>query len=133
MREGNWKEYYPDGTLKAIGSYQNDEREGQWKFYFQGGSWNSWVLISMANPTAPGDGFIQMANYCGEKFYNGLSDGVMTEYDEEGKIITQGDYMEGKEEGKWFYKGATTAMKAYMPKVCATVHGNHFILMDTAF
>ena len=38
-----------------------------------------------------------------EFFYDGLSDGLMTEYNFEGKIISQGDYIEGKKEGSWFY------------------------------
>ena len=28
----------------------------------------------------------------------------MTEYDEAGNIITKGEYVEGKEEGEWFYR-----------------------------
>ena len=36
-----------------------------------------------------------------ENFYNGLPDGLLTEYDKQGNIITQGEYIEGKKEGEW--------------------------------
>ena len=30
-RKGEWKFYYDDGQLEAIGKYINDKREGEWK------------------------------------------------------------------------------------------------------
>jgi antitoxin component YwqK of YwqJK toxin-antitoxin module len=38
-----------------------------------------------------------------EHFYNGLADGLLTEFSEDGKIITKGDYIEGRKEGIWVY------------------------------
>ena len=32
-KEGKWKEYRRDGTLRAEGTYAKDERHGEWKFY----------------------------------------------------------------------------------------------------
>ncbi len=105
MREGNWKEYYPDGTLKALGSYHNDERVGQWKFYYQGGQLEELGAYINGKPDSVWRWFYKSGKVLRvETFYNGLADGVMTEYDEEGNIITQGDYLEGKEEGAWFYQ-----------------------------
>ena len=105
QRQGEWKEYYPDGSLKAIGSYHNDERIGQWKFYYQGGQLEELGAYVNGKPDSVWRWFYKSGKVLRtENFYNGLADGVLTEYDEEGKIITQGDYLEGKKEGVWFYE-----------------------------
>jgi antitoxin component YwqK of YwqJK toxin-antitoxin module len=104
LREGFWKEYYPDGKLKASGNYKSDKKVGNWKFYYPNGNLeqlgkfidgkadSSWVWYY------PNGKLLRE-----ETFLNGLSDGVMTEYNMDGSIIIQGDYIEGKEEGFWFY------------------------------
>ncbi|RLD61108.1 MAG: hypothetical protein DRI95_14575 [Bacteroidetes bacterium] len=104
-REGNWKEYYPDGTLKALGSYHNDNRVGKWKFYYHTGQLEEIGAYIDGEPDSTWRWFYKSGKVLRiEDFYNGLSDGVLTEYDEEGNIITQGDYLEGKKEGNWFYQ-----------------------------
>ena len=104
-REGNWKEYFPDGTLKALGSYHNDNRIGKWKFYYHTGQLEEIGAYIDGEPDSTWRWFYKSGKVLRiENFYNGLSDGVLTEYDEEGEIITQGDYLEGKKEGNWFYQ-----------------------------
>jgi antitoxin component YwqK of YwqJK toxin-antitoxin module len=104
QKEGNWKEYYPDGKLKGIGEYSKDNRIGLWKFYFnsgqleQVGAYKNGVPDSLwtwyhANSTIKRT----------ENYYNGLQDGMTVEYDSEGKIISQGEYIEGKKDGLWIY------------------------------
>ena len=39
-----------------------------------------------------------------ESFLNGQSEGLFTEYDENGKIIIEGEYVDGLEEGLWKYQ-----------------------------
>ena len=104
-KEGFWKEYYPDGTLKAVGSYQDDQRIGKWKFYYKSGQLEEIGKYVEGAPDSVWRWFYQSGKLLRtENFYNGLQDGVMTEYDEQGNIITQGDYLEGKKEGKWIYQ-----------------------------
>ncbi|RLD47712.1 MAG: hypothetical protein DRI88_05455 [Bacteroidetes bacterium] len=104
-KEGFWKEYYPDGTLKAVGSYQADERVGEWKFYFKSGQLEEIGKYVAGQPDSIWRWFYKSGKVLRvENFYNGLQDGIMTEYDEEGNIITQGDYLEGKKDGKWIYQ-----------------------------
>jgi len=104
LKEGNWKEYYPDGKLKSIGNYISDKKNGNWKYYYpsgqleQMGVYNNSLTDSIWNWYYPDGKLLRK-----EIFLNGLADGMMTEYDQTGNIITQGDYIEGKEEGFWFY------------------------------
>ena len=39
-----------------------------------------------------------------ESFQEGLADGLMTEYDNLGKVIIQGTYWKGLEDGSWTYE-----------------------------
>lgn len=104
QKEGHWKEYFPDGKLKATGSYSKDERVGTWKFYYNTGKLEQVGAYVNGEPDSTWKWYYSNGNIMREEtFYNGLSDGLMTEWDVDGKIITQGDYIEGKREGKWFY------------------------------
>ena len=38
IKDGPWKEYYNDGTLKMEGLYKNDIKVGLWKYYHANGS-----------------------------------------------------------------------------------------------
>lgn len=106
QREGLWKEYYLDGSLKARGYYTADQRSGDWEFYYpngqleQKGTYNNegkpegeWLWYYE-------NGYLLRR----EHFVNGLLDGMMTEYQQNGKVLTQGDFIEGLEEGFWFYE-----------------------------
>ena len=103
-KEGNWKEYYPDGKLKATGSYSKDERNGLWKFYYKSGQLEQFGAYIVGLPDSTWKWYHSNGKIMREEFfYEGLSDGLMTEYDVDGTVITQGDYIEGMREGKWFY------------------------------
>jgi len=103
-KEGNWKEYYPDGELKAIGSYSNDEKQNEWKYYYPGGQLEQIGKFVDGQPDSVWNWYYQSKKLLRkEHFYNGLSDGLLTEYTEDGLVITKGDYIEGKKEGLWIY------------------------------
>jgi antitoxin component YwqK of YwqJK toxin-antitoxin module len=104
-RLGEWKDYYPDGLLKAAGTYADNMRSGKWTFYFknkrveqtgeyikgrENGIW-TWYYDN---------GNIQRE----ESYFNGKEDGIMVEYSESGKILTRGDYVDGEKEGEWYYR-----------------------------
>jgi antitoxin component YwqK of YwqJK toxin-antitoxin module len=103
-KEGNWKEFYTDGKLKATGNYSEDLKTGLWKFYFPSGQLEQVGSYKNGLPDSTWKWYHSNGKIMREEFfYDGLSDGLMTEYDSEGNVITQGDYIEGKREGKWFY------------------------------
>jgi antitoxin component YwqK of YwqJK toxin-antitoxin module len=104
QKEGHWKEFYPDGKLKATGNYSADNKNGLWKFYFPTGQLEQVGAYKLGLPDSTWKWYHSNGKIMREEFfYEGLSDGLMTEWDSEGKIITQGDFIEGKREGKWFY------------------------------
>jgi len=104
-KEGPWKEYYPDGTLRSTGTYDDGIRVGDWKFYYENGK-----LEQQGKYTKKGkpdgtwiwyfeDGTLQRE----QNFIAGLEDGEYLEYEETGKLIVKGQYVEGLEEGEWTY------------------------------
>ncbi len=104
-KEGNWKEFFPDGKLKATGPYIKDRKEGLWKFYYKSGQLEQVGAYLDGMPDSSWRWFFSNGNLLREEFFfEGKSDGLMTEYDLEGDVVTQGDYIEGKREGKWFYQ-----------------------------
>jgi uncharacterized protein len=104
-RDGSWKEYYDNGTLRAEGKYMKDVKEGPWKYYHPNGMTDQEGSYRQGKPEGewrwyyPGGQTLRE-----ESYYNGLADGMMTEYDEAGNIITKGEFLEGNEEGEWYYR-----------------------------
>ena len=103
-RQGLWKEYYSTGELKSEGHYINSNFDGVWKFYFQDqkleleGSYKDGKKDDVWHWYYPDGEIFQEENW-----HQGLLDGDFVEYDENGDIIVKGAYLEGTEEGEWFY------------------------------
>ena len=103
IKDGPWKEYYPNGAVKNIGIYEKGKRVGEWKFYHPNGKLEQ---IGSYNKDGKEDGIWTWYYASGallreESYFNGKIDGHSVEYDEDGIIISEGDYIEGYREGKW--------------------------------
>lgn len=104
-RDGFWKEYFDDGRLRAEGKYNKDLKEGAWKFYHPNGVVEQEGSYYKGKPEGEWRWFYAGGETLREEvYYNGLLDGLMTEYDESGNVITKGEFIEGKEEGEWYYR-----------------------------
>lgn len=106
LRDGYWKEYYLDGTLKAEGEYENGLKISEWKYYHPNGqmeqkgkykkgeiphgTWTWWYDTGNLKRT--------------EQFSNGKEDGELIEYNDSGKVITKGEYVDGEKDGPWIYE-----------------------------
>lgn len=103
-KQGIWKYYYEDGTLKAIGKYINDRRDGEWKYYFEDGSLEQVGSYIYDEP----DGIWRWYFSDGEMrkeqtFLEGLADGSYIEYNDSNQVIIQGQYVDGLKTGDWVY------------------------------
>lgn len=115
-RQGLWKEYYKSGELRSQGKYVNSNPVGQWKFYFtdktieiigsydqKGRKTGEWLWFYANGDT------MMVANYDA-----GELDGEFVEYDEEGRVVSKGNYVEGTEEGVWvYYNGGYSEKGSY--------------------
>lgn len=102
---GQWKDYYPDGKVKAEGTYVDSKRTGIWKFY------NSQSKVEQIGSYSNGrpDGLWKWYYENGsvlreEEYFQGERDGVYTEYSPDGDIIAQGQYTDGEKNGFWKIK-----------------------------
>lgn len=102
-KQGPWQELYSKGKIKAEGTYLDSKPINDWKYYFPSGkvemtgSYNTkgqkigqWMWFYENGKT------LREENYV-----NGKLEGKYSEYDEKGNIISQGEFYDDKEEGKW--------------------------------
>ncbi len=103
-RDGPWKDYYPDGSLKAEGNYENGKQVGEWKYYHSNGKIEQKGKFSkQGKPEGTWKWFFENGQLLKEEIYrNGLREGLSTEYDETGKVIGEGEFVNGNEDGPWF-------------------------------
>jgi len=102
-RDGKWKDFYPDGTIKAEGNYDDGKQVGEWKFYHQnskieqGGKFNK-----KGQPDGNWKWYYDSGQLLREENYRaGVKDGMSVEYDENGNVIQEGEYISGAEDGPW--------------------------------
>jgi len=103
-KEGHWIEFYADSTIKSEGEYKDDKPVGEWKYYYPDGKLEQ---TGKYTPSGKMTGtwkwyYDSHQVKTEESFRNGLKDGLRTEYDEDGKIIEEGEYVDGLEDGPWF-------------------------------
>lgn len=107
LQQGHWKEYYAEtGELKGEGDYKDGVRVGDWKFYYSNKQIDQVGKYDQkGRPVGTWKWYYESGQLLREEVYSeGLRNGVMTEYDENGNIITQGEYIDGQKEGHWFFQ-----------------------------
>lgn len=108
-RQGKWKEFYETGELRAEGNYKNSVKVGDWQFFFQD---KSIEVVGSYNTKGEKTGewqwyYPNQQVMMTENYDDGVLDGEYWEYDENGEIITQGNYVEGEPDGTWIYHRGT--------------------------
>lgn len=104
LRIGEWKEYYyPEGELRSIGLYKDGYRSEGWEYYFRNGELEQKGKYGKKGlPEGTWNWFYEDGQLLREEtFRSGKENGWLIEYDPSGKIITKGEYVDGKEEGDW--------------------------------
>lgn len=105
LKQGLWFEFYENGTKKAEGKYKDNKKTAYWKYYFRNGNLEQQGLYN-AKGNAEGEWkwyFNNGNETLVQNFQDGIEEGPMIEYDDTGKVITKGDFIEGQETGLWYY------------------------------
>ncbi len=103
-RQGDWKDYYASGKVKAVGLYNDNRKTGNWKYFFENGSIEQ--TGNYINGKLSGVWTWYFENgmlWREEEYLNGRLEGLYTEYNENGDVIARGEYFDGEKEGEWFY------------------------------
>ncbi len=102
--KGHWKIYYPTGQLKEEGDYLNGVKDGEWKYYYRNGTLEQTGKYVKARTHGTWVWFYPNGKRHREEIHRfGKEEGVATEYDSLGTVITRGEYLAGLKDGEWFY------------------------------
>ena len=104
-QQGMWKYYYPDGSMKAEGSFKDGLRDGTWIFYYANKQIQQQGAYLKSQPEGNWKWFYPNGKLLREEnFKNGKEEGPSKEYDEFDNIIAEGNMTGGLREGPWKYK-----------------------------
>jgi antitoxin component YwqK of YwqJK toxin-antitoxin module len=105
-QQGLWKEYHPNGAIKAKGNYDNGAKVGEWIFYHPNGKVEQkGKYDKKGKAQGRWQWFYDKGTLLREENYlNGKREDSLIEWSDSGKVITKGIYVEGLKEGKWFYE-----------------------------
>ena len=100
---GEWKYFFPNGSLRSSGSYSNGKKTGDWKYYFENGKLEQSGkydnnLISGKWLWYYSSGIVLRE----EHYRKGKLDGHYTENDSLGNVVLEGDFEDDLRQGKWF-------------------------------
>lgn len=111
-KQGTWTEFHPNGSIKAKGFYKNNKKVGDWIYYYENGkleqigkydgrgrAQGNWEWYYPCKPPCKADRGILKKK---EHYDNDRLEGDFVEYNDSGKVITQGQYIDNEKEGKWF-------------------------------
>lgn len=101
-KQGMWKWYYPDGTVRSQGAYKDGKRDGPWTFFFLGGKTEQQGSYKEDLATGAWKWYFPNGTVHRDELYRkGREDGHAIEYDTLGNIISEGDYVDGLRVGQW--------------------------------
>lgn len=103
-KQGEWKFYYPDGTLKAIGDYVDDYKNNQWKYYFQDSTLEQVGRYILDAPDGEWNWYFNSGELRKRQmFVDGLASGEFIEYNDSNEVIAEGQFIDGLRTGIWKY------------------------------
>ncbi len=106
LYQGVWENYYLSGKLKSKGSYLDGKKYNKWEYFYQNGQLEQLGFYDK-NGKYTGEWKWYYDNgqlLREEEFRRGLEDGYLKEFDREGNLITEGEFIDGEREGEWFYE-----------------------------
>ncbi len=104
-KQGDWKEFYETGELRAAGKYTDSKPVGKWRYYFETGKTE---ITGTYTRKGQKDGewiwYYSNGNILSvENYVIGILDGESFTLTIEGDTLEHGVYTEGLEEGRWIY------------------------------
>jgi len=99
---GRWEFYYPDGSLKSVGSYNTaGQTEGEWIFYFRSGHLKAKEHSVNGKLQGAQQYYFDNGNASSlENYSNGQLEGLTTAYYYAGAIRSATNYKAGKKNGE---------------------------------
>ena len=104
-KQGDWKEFYASGALRAAGKYLNSKPIGKWKYYFEEQSIEiEGTYTQKGEKEGEWFWYYENGNLLSKEIYSaGLLDGENFSLSINGDTLECGTFVDGQEEGKWYY------------------------------
>ena len=100
---GEWKYFFPNGSLRSSGSYSNGKKTGDWKYYFENGKLEQSGKYDNNLISGKWLWYYSSGIVLREEYYRkGKLDGHYVENDSLGNVVLEGDFEDGLRQGKWF-------------------------------
>src|ERR1017187_1432844 len=98
LKEGTWKYYDPDGTIKSIITYSKGIEDGHYQAYYENGKLSSDAYIKNGNFVGFVRNYYQSGNINSEEYYDehSLMQGKFRLWFESGKLMQVGIRLNGK-------------------------------------
>lgn len=104
-KEGEWKYFFSDGSIRSTGNYNNNLQSGTWKFYYNNGKTEQTGVYKNGKTDGLWKWYFENGDLKREEeYFEGREEGIFVEYDTLGGVIVNGSYFDGQKEGDWFYK-----------------------------
>lgn len=111
-KEGDWKYFNVDATLRAKGKFANNLEQGNWNYYFANGKTEQAGTYKNGKINGLWKWYYSNGELKREEeYFEGKEEGISVEYDTLGSIITSGSYFDGMKEGEWLYKAGDYSEK----------------------
>lgn len=106
QRIGIWSEFHTTGEFRGKGVYKEGSRTGDWEFFYASGKLEQKGRYDKkGRMQGVWKWFYEDGKLWREELYvNGKHEGQLTDYDQEGKIILQGSFVDNRKEGVWKYE-----------------------------
>ena len=100
---GEWKYFFPNGSLRSSGSYSNGKKTGDWKYYFENGKLEQSGKYDNNLISGKWLWYYSSGIVLREEYYRkGKLDGHYIENDSLGNVVLEGDFEDDLRQGKWF-------------------------------
>jgi antitoxin component YwqK of YwqJK toxin-antitoxin module len=104
-KEGGWKYYNANGTIRSIGRYNNNLLTGDWKYFYDNGKTEQTGIFKNGKTDGVWKWYFKNGNVKREEeYFDGKEEGIYVEYDSLGAVIVNGTYFDGQKEGEWVSK-----------------------------
>ncbi|MCB0395539.1 MAG: toxin-antitoxin system YwqK family antitoxin [Flavobacteriales bacterium] len=105
IKQGPWEENWPNGNIRARGTYKNGKKVGKWQYYHDNGQLEQTGEYVDGKPHKEWKWYYRDGKPLRiEQFRLGKEDGEFVEYGDSGQVITKGEYLDGYKEGPWVYE-----------------------------
>jgi antitoxin component YwqK of YwqJK toxin-antitoxin module len=105
QKQGQWKYFFDDGSIEALGNFKNNLKDGKWIYYYRNGKIFEKGKYVQNLPDGRWLWYYDNGNLLREENYSlGDKQGLSFELTISGDTVARGKYNQNAKDGKWYYQ-----------------------------